>query len=172
MPLNVLWPKPVERACWNASSRLGPVTPVVPARLRVWQEPHLATKSCLPATTLSPLSFSWQPEMPTSSAAAATAASPLPLGMRPDRTGSGGGQAFEPAVRRGQQGPRHAIPRIALARDRHHSLAGGGPERFGGVEPAGHGGRQLRDGVRAALEAEQRPRGLGDDLRERVRDLP
>src|SRR3954452_960150 len=172
MPLNELWPKPVERACWNASSRLGPVTPVVPARLRVWQEPHLATKSCLPATTLSPLSFSWQPEMPTSSAAAATAASPLPLGMRRDRTGSGGGQAFEAALRRGQHGPRHAVPRVALARDHLHRIAGGGPERLGRLEPAGHGARQLRDGVRAALEAEQWPRGLRNDLGERGRDLP
>src|SRR4051795_765608 len=160
MPLNVLWPKPVERACWKASSRLGPVTPVVPARLSVWQEPHLATKSCLPATRLSPLSFSWQPEMPTSSAAAATAASPLPLDIRRDRTGSGGGQAFEAALRRGEEGPRHAVPRVALARDRHHGLAGGRPQRLGGLEPAGHRGGQLPHRAGAALEAQQRPRGL------------
>ena len=66
---------------WKASSRFGPVTPVVPARLRTWQEPHLATKFCLPATRLSPSSLSSHPDAPTSSAAAATTASPLPLGI-------------------------------------------------------------------------------------------
>ena len=58
-----------------------PSTPVVPARLRVWQEPHLATKFFLPATRLSPSSLSSHPDAPTNSAAAATMASPLPFGI-------------------------------------------------------------------------------------------
>ena len=52
----------VPARCWKASSRFGPVTPVVPARLSMWQEPHLATNAFLPATRLSPSSLSSQPD--------------------------------------------------------------------------------------------------------------
>ena len=39
-------------ACWKASSRFGPVVPLVCARASTWQEPHFATKSCLPLMRL------------------------------------------------------------------------------------------------------------------------
>ena len=47
MPWNVVEPNPSWRARANAWSRFGPVTPLVPARLRMWQEPHLATELLL-----------------------------------------------------------------------------------------------------------------------------
>jgi hypothetical protein len=76
MPLNVLSPNPSFRACWNAWSRFGPVTPVVPARCRAWQEPQRATNSCLPLTTLSPESVTPQP-LRTAIAPAAAAPSAI-----------------------------------------------------------------------------------------------
>src|SRR5262249_37439838 len=36
----------------NDSSRLGPTSPLVLARASVWQDPHLATKACLPLISL------------------------------------------------------------------------------------------------------------------------
>src|SRR3954468_20718593 len=61
MPANVLWPKPSRRARSNAASRLGPVTPVVPARASVWQLPHLETNRVLPFETSAVVPVSWQP---------------------------------------------------------------------------------------------------------------
>ena len=66
MPSKVLSPNPSWRARANAWSRFGPVTPFVPARLRMWQEPHFSTNSCLPLITLSPRSVS--PPQPVDSA--------------------------------------------------------------------------------------------------------
>src|SRR2546421_383855 len=43
---------PSFTGCWKASSRLGPVVPLVCARASTWQAPHFATNSCLPATRL------------------------------------------------------------------------------------------------------------------------
>ena len=48
--------------------------PLVPARLRMWQEPHLATNSCLPLTMLSP--WSVKPPQPLMRAMTPVAATP------------------------------------------------------------------------------------------------
>src|SRR5690242_8032816 len=49
---NVEFFMPSRRDWANASSRLGPTVPLVPARASVWQEPHRLRKSFLPLTTL------------------------------------------------------------------------------------------------------------------------
>src|SRR3954454_21508431 len=72
MPSKVLSFIPSTRARWDASSRLGPTTPVVPARASVWQAPHLETNRVLPLITFDP---EWVIEQPAS-ATAATAAAP------------------------------------------------------------------------------------------------
>src|SRR6478736_1840240 len=51
----IVWTVPAERKIFdlsaaNASSRFGPIVPVVPASASVWHEPHFAWKSFLPAT--------------------------------------------------------------------------------------------------------------------------
>ena len=48
MPSTVSRSMPSARAVWKALSRLGPCVPAVPARARVWQEPHFSTNSALP----------------------------------------------------------------------------------------------------------------------------
>src|SRR5690242_21706550 len=77
--------------------RSGPVTPLVPARLRTWHAPHLATNSCLPLIVLSPRSAKLLLPQPARSAAAPTtqalSASPrtvlLTIGADPNRARGG-----------------------------------------------------------------------------------
>src|SRR5437588_12368967 len=60
---------PSARSCENASSRLGPMLPVVLAWARVWQTPHLVRNSCLPWTRLGTGCLTWQPPAATTSKA-------------------------------------------------------------------------------------------------------
>ncbi len=48
-PRTVSRPKPSDSDMRKASSRFGPWTPLLPARLSTWHEPHDLTKAFLPA---------------------------------------------------------------------------------------------------------------------------
>ena len=124
MPLNALSPKPEVRACWNASSRFGPVTPVVPARLRVWQEPHLGDEGAVPVDhACRPVSYQLAMPEATSSQRRARcgAVTPSPV----DAAGSyRSGGAAPPPPGAGPQG-RAAPSRSALRGGDH----GRGPRR-------------------------------------------
>src|SRR4051812_23007343 len=190
MPANVLWPKPSRRARSNAASRLGPVTPVVPARASVWQLPHLETNRVLPFVTSAVVPVSEQALISagaTTQAARATervrigGASYLPPG--PDRAAgrtevsrlagrpSRLGQAVQVPAGGRDHGARHAVPRVALARGRDHRRPGAGAQARVGAQPAGERGGKLRDGVRAEVERQPRPRGRRDRPGQRPRHL-
>src|SRR5664279_434042 len=80
---------PSARLARKASSRFGPTIPLVLARARVWQEPHLATNACLPRIRLAlsaPLTE--QPVAPIASASSRAPAAPR--AGRPRRRAPGG----------------------------------------------------------------------------------
>src|SRR5215207_807206 len=139
MPWKVSWPKPSFRARWNAASRFGPVTPVVPARASVWHEPHLATNCSLPATTFVPESVSEQPL--TTAVAASSAARTPPLLIErgiltagPD-VGRRERQSVQLAARGGDHGARDAVPRVVLAGRGDDRVAGRRAQFVGRLEP-------------------------------------
>src|SRR3954452_2256843 len=73
MPLTASRPKPSCSGWRNASSRFGPVVPLVPARESTWQEPQFLTNICLPATRSGSFSVPAQPDARTDSPAARAA---------------------------------------------------------------------------------------------------
>src|SRR4051812_6862931 len=90
MPWKVLCPRPSVRDCAKAASRLGPTTPVAPARASVWQAAHLSTNFCLPFARFVPLSLSWQPDRTKTAATPLIITRPLLMGPHPnDRRGRG-----------------------------------------------------------------------------------
>ena len=115
-------------ARWNASSRFGPVVPLVPARLSMWQEPHFATNSCLPATRSgcrrrSPAAGSatqrrhGSDERPARELTAHHRRGTLSAdadGMV--ARGQGSGRSSSRPCARGDHAARHALPGVALAR--------------------------------------------------------
>src|SRR3954469_4073319 len=131
MPWNVSWRKQSTRARWKAHPRLGPTTPVVPARASVWQAPHLATNCCLPLTTF----VCWLPSEQPPSSAAAVASATSTIGVRtpalliergiltagPD-VGRRAGQPVKLPARGRDHRARHAVPRVVLAGGRHDRL--------------------------------------------------
>src|SRR5829696_388062 len=178
MPWKVLSPNPSWRARANAWSRLGPVTPFVPARDRTWQPPQSDTNSCLPLTTLSPRSVSPQPLRATATPITqAPSADPrtdlLSIGADPNRSGGEsacqaptgrlrGPGGLQVALGGGDDGPGHAVPGVALARRRDDRRAGRLAQLRRGGEPAREPVGELADGTGADLEGEPRARGFGD----------
>ena len=92
-PRIVLRSRPSATLARKASSRLGPTMPLVLARASVWQEPHLATKSCLPSIRLAlSAPFTPQPVVNRASASSSPQAPARTRGLR------GRGPAGTPAA--------------------------------------------------------------------------
>src|SRR3954451_5313156 len=172
MPSNVSWPKPSTRARWNASSRFGPTTPVVLARASTWRGPHLATNCCLPFTTLAPWLVSEQPLRTAAVAITATSAMVVLTLMERGILTAGpdvrrwAGQAVQLALRGGDHGARHPLPRGVLA--------GGGGRRPGprpGQSRGGGRGCRRASCAPAPAPAGATPTGLGP-VRGRFRGRP
>src|SRR5437588_11044900 len=149
----IVRPSPSWRSWRKATSRLGPTVPLVPARLRVWQDPRLATNSFLPVTGLSLAVLFLIRKQPAravrlkAAAITSSAARRLAGGMRAGmgrggpsmRRGTLSGQRprqrIQPALRRGQNPPGHPIPGEALARGGDQRLACALAQLLGGLQP-------------------------------------
>src|SRR6266508_166878 len=68
--------KPCCRGYLNASSRSGPMVPLVPAAASVWQEPHFPTNSCSPRLGSPPVARPTVPQPAATSAARITKRAP------------------------------------------------------------------------------------------------
>src|SRR3954470_23685235 len=157
MPRTASRPKPSCSGWRKASSRFGPVVPLVPARESTWQEPQFLTNICLPATRSGSFSVPAQPDARTDSPAAraATDAARSVLLDVGERIGAhaihpggglcaslaalsaGFGERVQAPLRRRQDPVRDALPAEALARHADQRLPGLLAERLGRCEPSG-----------------------------------
>src|SRR5271166_6607503 len=122
-PRTVPRPSPSAMLARKVSSRLGPTLPLVPARERVWQEPHLATNACLPATRL-------------------TSSAPFTEGAQP-ATGIASAASRPPAATRVPSGRSRArVGRLAGAKGRAKLMSGRNTIRTGGLLDGSSGRRR------------------------------
>src|SRR5262249_32315034 len=135
-------------ACWKASSRSGPVVPLVPARDRTWQAPHFATNICLPAmrSTLPPPGCV---EQALSASAVTTAAARArairrrelartgPIGRGTLSTRTDRRKQVEAPLTSGDDALGHALPRIARPGRGDERLARARAQVVGSLQPRG-----------------------------------
>src|SRR5918992_1625656 len=127
----VVAPMPSARGCTNASSRLGPITPAVPASASTWQRPHLPGKSSLPRMR-SPVPSSESPTVPQPAVTrAATRSAHAPVSAR----------AQPPLTLRSRPGAERAHGRVARLVDREHAVEAGDLEDLRDVAVAADEGQ-------------------------------